>query len=152
MTGTDDAGTAVDLMQLALQLHRGLDRRVQADFAHPKPPEAQLAALWQVRARPGITVRELAGELLLKPNNASALVTAMVAAGLLRREPDERDRRVVRLHATEEAGHRVDAVQTLFTGYLLTALDTLDAGQRAAIRAALPALGELSRRIRDGGR
>ena len=152
MTETDDTGTAVALMHLAHQLHRGLDRRVESDFAHPKPPEMQLVALWQVRERPGITVRELAGELLLKPNNASALVTAMVTAGLLRREPDERDRRVVRLHTTEEARRRVDAVQDLFTGYLLTAFDTLDADQRAAIRAALPALGELSRRVRDSGR
>ncbi|MEU4424934.1 MarR family transcriptional regulator [Actinoplanes sp. NPDC024001] len=144
--------TAVALMHLAHQLHRSLDRRVQTDFTHPKPPEVQIVALWQIRDRPGITVRELADELQLKPNNASALVTAMVNDGLLRREPDQKDRRVVRLHTTEEAGHRVDAVQELFTGYLTAALDSLDASGRAAVEAALPALVQVARHIRDGGR
>ncbi|WP_328477212.1 MarR family transcriptional regulator [Actinoplanes sp. NBC_00393] len=144
--------TAITLMHLAHQLHRSLDRRVQTDFTHPKPPEVQIVALWQIRARPGITVRELADELQLKPNNASALVTAMVNDGLLRREPDQRDRRVVRLHTTDEAGDRIDAVQGLFTGYLTAALENLDAGQRAAVEAALPALAEIARHIRESGR
>ncbi|SDS11468.1 MarR family winged helix-turn-helix transcriptional regulator [Actinoplanes derwentensis] len=149
---SEDGGMAVDLMHLAHQLHRSLERRVETDFVHPKPPEVQIVALWQVRARPGLTVRELADDLQLKPNNASALVTAMVNAGLLRREADQRDRRVVRLHATEEAGRRVDAVQGLFTRYLTAALDDLDEKQRAAVQAALPALGQMARHIRDGGR
>ncbi|MEU4557916.1 MarR family transcriptional regulator [Actinoplanes sp. NPDC023936] len=149
MTESDDA---VALMHLAHQLHRNLERRLQSDFAHPKPPEMQIIALWQVRARPGITVRELADELQLRPNNASALVTAMVAADLLRREPDERDRRVVRLHTTEEARRRIDQVQELFTGYLLGALERLAPEQRAAVRAALPSLTELSGLLRSDGR
>ena len=149
---TDDAGTAVALMHLAHQLHRSLDRRAETDFAHPKPPEVQIVALWQVRARPGLTVRELADELQLRPNNASALVTAMVNEGLLRREPDPRDRRVVRLHTTEEATGRIDAVQDLFTGYLSAAFAALDESQRAAVRAALPALVQVARHVRDGGR
>ena len=151
MTGADDAGTAVALMHLAHELHRSLDRRVQGDCTHPKPPEAQLVALWHIRARPGRTVRELADELQMRPNNASALVTAMVNAGLLRREPDPQDRRVVRLHTTDEARRRIDAVQDLSTGCLLSGLDALEPGQRDAVRAALPALGELVRQIRAGG-
>ncbi|MEU4690240.1 MarR family transcriptional regulator [Actinoplanes sp. NPDC023714] len=142
---TDDA---VALMHLAHQLHRNLERRLQSDFAHPKPPEMQIVALWQVRERPGITVRELADELQLRPNNASALVTAMVTANLLRREPDERDRRVVRLHTTEEARERIDRVQDLFTGYLLNGLGQLTDEQQSAIRAALPALAALSASVR----
>ena len=142
---TDDA---VALMHLAHQLHRNLERRLQSDFAHPKPPEMQIVALWQVRERPGITVRELADELQLRPNNASVLVTAMVTANLLRREPDERDRRVVRLHTTEEARERIDRVQDLFTGYLLNGLGQLTDEQQSAIRAALPALAALSASVR----
>ena len=144
--------TAVALMHLAHQLHRNLDRRLQADFSHPKPPEAQIVALWHVRERPGITVRELADELQLKPNNASALVTAMVNDGLLRREPDQKDRRVVRLHHTEESLRRIDEVQDNFSGYLDAALASLEPGQRAAVEAALPALTLIARHVRDGGR
>lgn len=147
---SDDGGTAVALMHLARRLHRSLERRVETDFAHPKPPEVQLAALLHVRDRPGVTVRELAEELQLKPNNASALVTAMVNEGMLRREPDQRDRRVVRLHPTEEAGRRLEVVQGLFSGYLTAAFDSLDDEQRASIEAALPAIEQVARHIRDG--
>ncbi|GIF14374.1 MarR family transcriptional regulator [Actinoplanes teichomyceticus] len=139
-------------MHLAHQLHRSLDRRVQGDFTHPKPPEAQIVALWQIRERPGITVRELATELQMQPNNASALVTAMVKNGLLTREPDERDRRVVRLRVTGEARDRIDRVQELFTGYLSAALADLAHEERDAVRAALPALARIARHVRDGGR
>jgi DNA-binding MarR family transcriptional regulator len=145
---TDDA---VALMHLAHQLHRGLDRRLQGDFVHPKPPEAQIVALWQVRESPGMTVRELAGELQMQPNNASALVTAMVKSGLLTREPDRQDRRVVRLHVTEEARGRLDQVQDLFSGYLDAALGDLGPDDRAAVRAAIPALARIARHVRAGG-
>ncbi|GLX99971.1 MULTISPECIES: MarR family transcriptional regulator [Actinoplanes] len=148
---SDDDQTAVDLMLLAHQLHRSLDRRAQVDFAHPKPPELHLVALWHVHENPGCTVRQLADALQLKPNNASALVTAMVNDGMLRREPDADDRRVVRLHTTPQAAGRMTQVQALFTGYVLDAMARLDARQRTAIRAALPALTELSRLLRDGG-
>ncbi|WP_221322342.1 MarR family winged helix-turn-helix transcriptional regulator [Actinoplanes sp. L3-i22] len=144
---TDDA---VALMHLAHQLHRSLDRRLQGDFVHPKPPEAQIVALWQVRASPGMTVRELAAELQMQPNNASALVTAMVKNGLLTREPDQQDRRVVRLHVTEEARGRIDEVQDLFSGYLDAALGDLDEDEQSAVRAAIPALTRIARHVRAG--
>ncbi|MEV6342533.1 MarR family transcriptional regulator [Actinoplanes sp. NPDC051851] len=149
MTETDPA---VQLMLLAHQLHRALDRRVQGEFDHPKPPEVQLAALWFVIDHPGATVRELADELQIQPNNASALVTLMVKNGLLVREPDQRDRRVVRLHATAEARQRTGAVQGLLTGYLSAALDALDDEARTAVARALPYLTEVTRHVRDGGR
>ncbi|MEV0901170.1 MarR family winged helix-turn-helix transcriptional regulator [Actinoplanes sp. NPDC049802] len=140
--------TAVALMHLAHQLHRNLDRRLQADFTHPKPPEAQIIALWHVRSRPGITVREIADELQIQPNNASALITAMVNGGLLRRKRDDQDRRIVRLYTTEESLRRIDAVHELFTGYLEDALAGLDPAQRSAVDAALPALAEVVQRLR----
>ncbi|MGC9666146.1 MarR family winged helix-turn-helix transcriptional regulator [Planosporangium sp. 12N6] len=148
----DDAAVAAGVVDVAPQLHRALERRADADFAHPKPPEVQLAVLRLLQERPGVMVREVAHELQLKPNNASALVSAMVAAGMVRKEQDQRDRRVVHLYVTDEARGRAEAVQALFTGYVAAALDALEPVQREAIRAALPALGALAREIRAAGR
>lgn len=138
---------AAGVIIVAPRLHRVLERRADVDFAHPKPPEVQLAALLLVRDRPGVTVRELATELLLKPNNASTLVTAMTAVGLLRKEADERDRRVVHLFLTAQAQDRTAQARRLFTGYAEQALRALPPEQQAAIAAALPALSALVREI-----
>ncbi|MGK5682549.1 MarR family winged helix-turn-helix transcriptional regulator [Actinoplanes sp. URMC 104] len=140
---------ATSVVDLAPQLHRALVRRADTDFEHPRPPEAQVAALGLIRRRPGITVRELATDLQLKPNNASSLITAMVTANMLRKEHDGHDRRIVRLYLTDEARLRHDAVQALFTGYASHALDALSADERTALEAALPALHRLACLIRD---
>ncbi|XVU29960.1 MarR family winged helix-turn-helix transcriptional regulator [Actinoplanes sp. CA-054009] len=141
---------AAAVVELAPALHRALERRADTDFEHPRPPEMQLSALRLVRRRPGLTVRELAGELQLKPNNASALVTAMVTNGLLVKEPDRADRRVVRLRLTDEARRRHDTVQDLFTGYVEAALATLTDGERRDLAAALPVLHRITEQIKQG--
>ncbi|GAA0469066.1 MarR family transcriptional regulator [Paractinoplanes deccanensis] len=141
---------AAAVVALAPALHRALERRADAEFEHPRPPEMQLSALRLVRRRPGTTVRELAGELQLKPNNASALVTAMVAGGLLLKEHDQADRRVVRLRLTDQARERHDAVQALFTGYVEAALTTLTDRERRDVAAALPVLSRLAEQIKQG--
>ncbi len=140
---------AASLVELAPQLHRALARRADTGPDRPRLPEAQVAVLGLIRRRPGLTVRELATELQLKPNNASSLVTTMVAAGLLFKEPDLLDRRVVRLHLTAEARERHDGVQALFTSYADDALEALSPDERAAIAAALPALHHLARQLRE---
>ncbi|MEZ7124039.1 MarR family winged helix-turn-helix transcriptional regulator [Nonomuraea sp. AD125B] len=138
------APTANGVVEVIPLLHRALDRRIELDFPHPKPPEVQLAALRLVRERDGITVRELAEALLMKTSNASAMITQMTAAGLLRRERDPADRRVLHLHLTDEARRRVEEAHDLFTGSVLRAFGSLGEDDRAAIAAALPALRRLA--------
>ena len=147
--GFDDTAIAAEVVTVAPQLHRAIERRAAADFAAPKPPEVQLGVLRLVREQPGITIRELAAALQLKPGNASALVTTMATAGMLRKEQHPADRRVVRVHLTEAELGRIEQVDALFTGYVEAALTELTTAQRAAIRDALPALAELARRVRD---
>ena len=106
-----------------------------------------MAILALVAARDGITVREAAGLLLLKPSNASTLVSAMVAAGLLRREQDPADKRVAHLHVTEETRIRIRDVEELYCSYVVAGLDLLDTEERAALARALPALRSLARQV-----
>ncbi|WP_106399465.1 MarR family winged helix-turn-helix transcriptional regulator [Actinocorallia populi] len=145
--GTDPRDVASALARALPGLHRAMERRLARDFGHPKPPENQLAVLRLVRARDGITVREAAEALLMKPNNLSALVSQMVNAGMLRKEQDPDDRRIVHLHVAEESLGHLNAVDTFFRDYVTRALEALGAEERADIRRALPALEELARHI-----
>ncbi|UQA90582.1 MarR family winged helix-turn-helix transcriptional regulator [Streptomyces halobius] len=128
-------------------LHRALDRRLAQDFPYPKLPEGQLALLRLVGGRDGITVREAADVLLMKPNNVSALVTQLAGQGLLERRQDPADKRVAHLHLTPEARHRLTVVGDLIDGYVIEALYALTDGDLDALGSALGALQGLARHI-----
>ncbi|MFI9827250.1 MarR family winged helix-turn-helix transcriptional regulator [Streptomyces sp. NPDC051913] len=133
-------------------LHRALDRQVGQDFPHPKPPEAQLALLRHVEAHEGVTVRETADALLMKPNNVSALVTQMTELGLLERRQDPADKRVAHLHLTPTSRQRLTEVNQLKGAHLARALRALTDGELDALGSALGALESLSGRLHTHAR
>ena len=67
---------------------------------------AQLWALSELDAHPSMTVSELAQALLVHLSTASNLLAKLETQGLVRRERDAEDQRVVRVHPTR-AGTRV---------------------------------------------
>nr|WP_240982503.1 MarR family transcriptional regulator [Streptomyces sp. S3(2020)] len=129
-------------------LHRAMDRRIGQDFPHPKPPEAQLALLWHVRAHEGVTVREVAEALMMKPNNVSALVSQLTRQGELERRQDTADKRIAHLYLTGVAKERLAEVERLMSGHLVDALRALTDGERAALGAAVGALHALTGHLR----
>ncbi|MHC3473089.1 MarR family winged helix-turn-helix transcriptional regulator [Streptomyces sp. 7R007] len=138
---------AAGLVACLPALARVLDRRVGQDFPHPKPPEAQIALLRHVEAQDGVTVREAAEALLMKPNNVSALVTQMTEQGLLERRPDPADKRVAHLHLTPTSRARLAAVNALMSTHVADALRELTEGELAALGSALGALTALDRHL-----
>lgn len=62
----------------------------------------QLRVLFLVRAAPGVTAGELASRLGVTPPTISGIVDRLVKLGLMRREDDEADRRLVRNQLTEQ--------------------------------------------------
>jgi DNA-binding MarR family transcriptional regulator len=128
-------------------LSRALDRYMARDFPHPRPPDTHLAVLRLVRDNDGMTVRQVADALLMQSSNASTLVSQLVAGGLLEREQDADDRRVVHLHLTAEARGRVDEADAQVGRYLTQALARLDAADADAVVRAVPALAALRRAI-----
>jgi DNA-binding MarR family transcriptional regulator len=128
-------------------LSRTLDRYMARDFPHPRPPDTHLAVLRLVRDNDGMTVRQVADALLMQSSNASTLVSQLVAGGLLEREQDADDRRVVHLHLTAEARGRVDEADAQVGRYLTQALARLDAAAADAVVRAVPALAALRRAI-----
>jgi len=61
----------------------------------------------------GPTIRDVAGHLLLKHHSALELVDRAQAAGLVSRQPDPDDHRVVRLHLTRDGEARLAALSAL---------------------------------------
>ncbi len=130
-------------------LHRSVKRHLDGHLPYPKPPERQLALLHHVAEHDGATVQSAADALRMMPNNVSALVTRLTAAGLLERHQDEADKRVARLRVTAEARRRIAEVDGLVTRRISAALRTLTDGDLDALGSALGALVALADALRD---
>ncbi|MGY0005909.1 MarR family winged helix-turn-helix transcriptional regulator, partial [Micromonospora sp. I033] len=89
------------------ELHRLLRRRTIARANRDALPEAQVEVLLLVSAEPGISGKEVARRLGTAPNTVSTLVSELTDAGLLARDRDPADRRVVRLTLTDAARARM---------------------------------------------
>lgn len=105
-----------------MQFHRNVMRRFFSDCGlfngHP-------FMLFLIRETPGITPAQLAKQMDIAPASATISLKRMEAAGLLQREPDPNDGRIVRLTLTPE-GQAMDdlcrqgktfTVETLFRGF-----------------------------------
>lgn len=58
--------------------------------------------LFRLYEKPGMTVKELAAGMLVSPASVCTSLKRMESVGLVRREADENDRRVVRFYLTAE--------------------------------------------------
>ncbi|MFC6019195.1 MarR family winged helix-turn-helix transcriptional regulator [Plantactinospora solaniradicis] len=111
-------------------------------------PPSELEVLRYVLETPGVSVSTLARDLGLHASNVSATVRALVARGLIRREPDPNDRRAVRLYPTVDAAHGSARIEDSWARIFAAALDDLTDEQRRAVAGAAPALGALAERLR----
>ncbi|WP_149823033.1 MarR family winged helix-turn-helix transcriptional regulator [Streptomyces tailanensis] len=135
---------AAGLVACLPALHRALERRIGQDFPHPKLPEGQLALLRLIEAHEGVTVREAADALLMKPNNVSALVSQLSEQGLLERRQDTADKRIAHLYLTATSRARLAEVERLRGAHVAHALRALSDGQLDALGSALGALNALT--------
>jgi len=142
-----DTDTAAGLLAVIGPLQRTLRKRAREDWPLEPLATAQVELLRAVRGRTGISVGEAAAELRIAPNTASTLANQLVAAGLVRREPDPRDRRSVRLVITPAAERRMAAWHDRRQQVLEAALGRLDPGERAALEAAVGPLHRLLGRL-----
>ncbi|MFE6225418.1 MULTISPECIES: MarR family transcriptional regulator [unclassified Streptomyces] len=135
------AGLVACLPALARAFERHLD---QEPLPYPKPTEAQLALLRHVHDHDGVTVRESAEALLMKPNNVSAVVRQLTDQGLLERRQDPADKRVAHLHLTATSRRELAEVNRLMGAHVARALRTLTEGELDALGSALGALVSLN--------
>lgn len=97
----------------------------------------QLRILMVVSSRPGIGMRELAAATGLHLSRTSRACDRMVAAGMLNREEDPRDRRGVRLSATAAGRSVVKEVAAARRSAVRPALERMTQQQRVELVDAL---------------
>ncbi|MFE0135391.1 MarR family winged helix-turn-helix transcriptional regulator [Streptomyces sp. NPDC059037] len=112
-------------------------------------PPSELELMRYVHAEPGVTVSVLARELGLHASNVSATVRGLVNQGLLEREKDPNDGRVVRLKPTLKAEQGMALIENAWAEIFADALATLSGEQRAALVASVPALEALGTALKE---
>ncbi|MFI0967997.1 MarR family winged helix-turn-helix transcriptional regulator [Streptomyces sp. NPDC021080] len=130
-------------------LQRLIRRRLRAGTPGPGLRGAEVDLLRLVVDRPGIGVSEAAKELYLAGNSVSTLVNRLVGDGYLIRETDPADRRAVRLLPTPAADARLRDWRQRRAVLVRGQVARLDAADRAALEAALPALRRLAANLHE---
>ena len=148
----ENTALAGELVETLGVLRRYTRRRVGRPWSHETLSPAQGELLRFIRRNPGTSVAAAAAELGVAPNTVSTLVSLLVAGGLLRREHDPFDRRVVRLHLTDSARREVERWRDERTAVVVEGLTQLDDAERRALEGALPVLARLAAALRPDER
>ncbi|MFD8738788.1 MarR family winged helix-turn-helix transcriptional regulator [Streptomyces sp. NPDC059618] len=130
-------------------LQRLIRRRLRAGTTGPSLRGAEVDLLRLVVERPGIRVSEAAKELYLAGNSVSTLVNRLAGEGFLIRETDPADRRAARLLSTPAADARLRDWRQRRGVLVRGQVARLDAADRAALEAALPALRKLAANLHE---
>jgi DNA-binding MarR family transcriptional regulator len=109
MDRVTDVATAVESTAESLLCVLESARMTQS----PAVPPAQLRVLTIIAGSRHTNMSRLAEALDVVPSSASRLCDRLEATGLLRREPDPRDRREVRLLLTRQARRLLDELREL---------------------------------------
>lgn len=109
---------------------------------------AELTILKEVDRHPGIGVSPLAELLAMQPSNVSASVRHLVGRGLLTRTPCLEDRRLARLHVTEQMLRNRTRIEAAWSSRITDALSRLSEDEAAQLVRCAPALTLLMNELR----
>ncbi|MDT3440255.1 MULTISPECIES: MarR family winged helix-turn-helix transcriptional regulator [unclassified Pseudofrankia] len=136
---------AGEVVEAARQLWRvvGAEKPTAAPAVFEKLRPRHIQLLRLLASQPGMSVRQAAEALSMRPHNLSTLITDLVGAGLVERRGDPHDRRVARLYLSETARAEVEGVERDLHTAVVEVLARLTDVDQGRIRAALPALARL---------
>lgn len=97
----------------------------------------QMRLLWTLRDEDGLPVGSLADRLGVNPSTITGHVDRLVRQGLVRRDEDPVDRRIVRNFLTDEGAITVGAVRRIAGMHMINILKRLDDDQLSRLEAAL---------------
>ena len=99
-----------------------LERALAARLAPLGLKPAQLDVLMNLHRHPGMSQHDLARKLLVGRSNVTMLLPQLETRGLLRREGDERDKRILRLTLTAEGEALLAEALTVHTALIEAAM------------------------------
>lgn len=126
------------------RFRRQVGRIAGRSFDQTDVSASQAEFLRLVGRNPDISVKSAAAEMGLAPNSVSTFVTALVKDGLLLREPDPADRRVMRLSLPAHAQRTADETRKRRHGIVATALDELTSHERDQLIHGLAVIDKLT--------
>ncbi|MFD3505458.1 MarR family winged helix-turn-helix transcriptional regulator [Streptomyces sp. NPDC058678] len=133
-----------ELADALVGVQRLIRRRLRRDMPDPRLRGAEVELLRLVVERPGIGISDAAKELCLASNSVSTLVNQLAGQGYLIRETHPADRRAARLLPTAAAGARLGEWRERRADLVRREVSRLDAADRDALHAAIPALRKLA--------
>lgn len=135
------AGLASELREVVARLHRLM--RQELHDGSPGITPARRAALYTVEQLGPLTLSRLAEVERTHASTMTRLTDGLESSGLVVREQDDVDGRVVRVHITEAGRALLEHGRHLDTAMLAGRLERLPPSERASIVAALPSLRRL---------
>ncbi|MDO0930612.1 MarR family winged helix-turn-helix transcriptional regulator [Streptomyces sp. DG2A-72] len=145
----DDETFPDELADALVGVQRLIRRRLRREMAAPQLRGAEVELLRLVVTRPGIGISDAAKDLYLASNSVSTLVNRLATEGYLIRETDPADRRAARLVPTPAARTRLREWRTRRADLVRQQVARLDEADRAALRAAIPALRTLAVQLHE---
>jgi DNA-binding MarR family transcriptional regulator len=142
--GPPHAGT----IDLADRLHSAaihLLRRLRREDDASGLPAPQLSALSVLVFGGPLTLGDLARAEQVRPPTISRLIVALEQQGLVERETDAADRRIVRVRATARGTKVLQDGRLRRVAALVSSLGALSARDRALLARALPVLERIAR-------
>jgi len=143
------AKTSGDPTELADRLHSAaihLLRRLRREDDASGLPAPQLSALSVIVFGGPITLGDLARAEQVRPPTITKVVAALEEAGLVGRDVDASDRRIVRVKATARGGKLLQDGRQRRVAALTASLGELSASDRALLARAIPVLERIVRR------
>jgi DNA-binding MarR family transcriptional regulator len=122
-----------------------MGRRMRAERASTDLSLGQWAALRTLDSHGPMTPSEVAAHEMVQPPSMTKILAALESHGYVTRTPDPVDRRQVVVSASVEGRALLVDDRRRKDKWLSQRLATLDASERTALSAALPALEKLSR-------
>nr|WP_051095115.1 MarR family transcriptional regulator [Streptomyces sp. LaPpAH-108] len=147
--GTEPDAFPEELADTLVRVQRLIRRRLRGGLTAPRLRGAEVELLRLVEERPGLGVSDAARALHLAGNSVSTLVNRLVGDGYLLRETDPADRRAARLRLTPAASERLGQWRRRRSELVGREVAGLGAADRAALRAALPALRRLATALHE---
>ncbi|HET9170443.1 MAG TPA: MarR family winged helix-turn-helix transcriptional regulator [Actinospica sp.] len=136
-------GDARALTDTVARLRRVLRSSIRTDYPWEALPMAQVEVMQLLQEVAPARVGDLANRLRLSPSTVSGLISQLMAAGLVERGTDPKDRRMSVVELTEAGKTQLTEWTGAHERRIAAALDQLGVVERYAIAAALPALSQL---------
>ena len=141
----DREATHRELVRILPALFRALIKALPTEVAGlARVTPEQFSVLSQLASSGTLSMTELAASRRVALNTATSLVDRLALAGLVQRQGDPSDRRVVRVAVTEKGQRLVSELATARRRVIREMLDRLSDAEVAQVQAALPALAQLA--------